>query len=72
MKLVKIIKPIYELNQSKNIKYLYFFWNIYFESLLFISMRAFLPSLRVLKTSQDREDTIKTVSIVREKKVMWL
>ena len=72
MKLVKIIKPIYELNQSKNIKYLYFFWNIYFESLLFISMRAFLPSLRVLKTSQDREDTIKTVSTVREKKVMWL
>ena len=34
---------------------------------LFISVRAFLPSLRVLKTSQAREETIIMVRIIREK-----
>jgi len=33
---------------------------------LFISVRAFLPSLRVLKTSQVREEIIRIVSVIRE------
>jgi len=33
---------------------------------LFISVRAFLPSLRVLKTSQVREENIRMVSVIRE------
>ncbi len=37
---------------------------------LFISVRAFLPSLRVLKTSQVREEIIRMVSIIREIKVV--
>ena len=31
-----------------------------------ISVRAFLPSLRVLKTSQNKEEIIRMVSIVRD------
>ena len=37
---------------------------------LFISVRAFLPSLRVLKISQVREDMKKAVSVIREIKVV--
>ena len=33
---------------------------------LFISVRAFLPSLRVLEISQVREETITKVSVIRE------
>ena len=33
---------------------------------LFISVRAFLPSLRVLKTSQDNDETIIKVSVIRD------
>jgi len=33
---------------------------------LFISVKAFLPSLRVLETSQVREEIIKMVSVIRE------
>ena len=36
---------------------------------LFISFKAFLPSLRVLKTSQDREKIIRMVRVIRE---MWV
>ena len=36
---------------------------------LFISVKAFLPSLRVLKTSQEREETIRMESVIRE---MWV
>ena len=41
------------------------FGDIYYLS-LFISVRAFLPSLRVLKTSQDREEKIRMVSVIKE------
>ena len=34
--------------------------------LLFISVRAFLPSLRVLKTSQEREEIIMMVRVIKE------
>ena len=44
------------------------FWDIYGLSLL-ISVKAFLPSLRVLKISQDREEMITIVSVNREIKV---
>ena len=43
---------------------------IVFYYLLFISVRAFLPSLRVLVTSQEREEIIKIVSITKEMKVI--
>jgi len=33
---------------------------------LFISVRAFLPSLRVLKTSQVKEKIMRMVSVIRE------
>jgi len=33
---------------------------------LFISVKAFLPSLRVLKTSQVKEEIIRMVSVIRE------
>ena len=44
------------------------FFDIYYLS-LFISFRAFLPSLRVLKRSQDREEIIRNVSVIKEIKV---
>ena len=56
-------------NPNKKTIFLNLFWCIYFES-LFISFRAFLPSFRVLKTSQEREMIIRMVSIIREKKVV--
>ena len=42
-----------------------FFWDIYLES-FFISLRAFLPSFSVLNTNQDKNEIIKTVSIIRD------
>ena len=36
---------------------------------LSISVKAFLPSLRVLKTNQESEEIIRMVSVKREKKV---
>jgi len=33
---------------------------------LFISVRAFLPSLRFLKTSQVREEIIRMMSVIKE------
>ena len=33
---------------------------------LFISVKAFLPSLRVLNTSKVREEIIRMVSVIRE------
>jgi hypothetical protein len=33
---------------------------------LFTSVKAFLPSLRVLKTSQEREEKIRIVSVIKE------
>ena len=42
-----------------------FFSDIY-DLFLSISVRAFLPSLRVLETSQDREEIIKIVSANKE------
>ncbi len=44
------------------------FCDIYDLSLL-ISVKAFLPFLRVLKISQDREETIKMVSVIKETRV---
>ena len=41
------------------------FWENYYLS-LFISVRAFLPSLRVLKTSQESEEKIRMVSVIKE------
>jgi len=42
---------------------------VFHDLFLFISVRAFLPSLRVLKTSQVREESIRMVSVIRE---MWV
>ena len=41
-----------------------------FDLSLSISVKAFLPSLRVLKTSQDRDEMIRMVSVVREIRVV--
>ena len=41
------------------------FCDIY-DLFLFISVKAFLPSLRVLKTSQDKEKIIRIVRVIRE------
>jgi len=49
----------------KNFKIYEIFGAIYGESLL-ISFKAFLPSLRVLNISHEREEIIKKVSVIRE------
>ena len=48
-----------------------FFLYVYSES-LFISLSAFLPSLRVLSTSQEIEEIIKKESVIRERKVVLI
>ena len=57
------------INLMKNLSLLNDFWD-YYDLSLFISVKAFLPSLRVLKTSQDREKMIRKVSEIREIKVV--
>ena len=42
---------------------------IYYQS-LFISVRAFLPSLRVLDTSQVKDEIISMVRVIREIRVV--
>ena len=37
---------------------------------LFISVKAFLPSLRVLRTSQEKKEMIRMVSGIRESRVV--
>ena len=37
---------------------------------LFISVRAFLPSLRVLNTSHVKDEIIRIVSVIRETRVV--
>ena len=37
---------------------------------LFISLRAFLPSLRVLKTSQQRAKMMRIESVIKEMRVI--
>jgi len=39
---------------------------VFYDLSLFISVKAFLPSLRVLKTSQDKEEIIRMVRVIRE------
>jgi len=41
-------------------------FSVFHDLSLFISVRAFLPSLRVLKTSQVRKEIIRMVSVIRE------
>ena len=41
-----------------------------YDQSLFSSFRAFLPSLSVLKTSQEREEIIRMVSAMREIRVV--
>ncbi len=53
------------MNLMKNSIYLNVFCDNYDLS-FFISVRAFLPSLRVLKTSQDRDEIIRVVSVIKE------
>ena len=67
--LVKLIN-LKKFNKSnENPIFLNVFCDIY-ELSLFISVRAFLPSLRVLKISQEKEEIIKMVSVIREIKVV--
>ncbi len=49
----------------KNSIFLNVFCDIYDLS-LFISVRAFLPSLSVLKTNQVREEIMRAISVIRE------
>jgi len=41
-------------------------FNVFHDLSLFISVRAFLPSLKDFKTSQVREEIIMMVSVIRE------
>ena len=68
LKLVKNIKqrnrtPIWKLLFSK------IFCDIHNKS-LFMSLRAFLPSLSVLKSNQESEYIIRKVSVIREIRVV--
>ena len=47
------------------------FWDIDYQS-LFISLRAFLPSLRVLKISQESDEIIRMVSVNKEIRMVWV
>jgi len=42
------------------------FIEVFYDLSLFISVKAFLPSLRVLKISQVREEMIRMVSVIRD------
>ena len=55
--------------EIKNFKINNIFCDIYGEFLL-ISFRAFLPSLRVLNISQERDEKIRIVSVTREMMVL--
>ncbi|MBW3055466.1 hypothetical protein CU307_07620 [Prochlorococcus marinus str. MU1411] len=65
----KTYKSKFLINLGKITILLNFICDIYNLSLL-ISVKAFLPSLRVLKTSEERENIIRIVSIIREKRVV--
>ena len=43
-------------------------WDLGFS--LFVSVKAFLPSLRVLKVSQNREEEIRMESVIKEIRVV--
>jgi len=43
---------------------------VFYDLSLFRSFRAFLPSFRVLKTSQYKDEIIRMESITREKRVV--
>ena len=66
--LIKLINlSFYKSNENS------IFYNVYcviYDLSLFNSLRAFLPSLRVLKISQVREEMIRRVSIIREIRVV--
>ena len=62
--LVSNFKYKYFINLLK-ILYFEWYWDNYDPS-LFISFRAFLPSLSVLKTSHESEEMIKIESVIRE------
>ena len=55
--------------KKKTYKLLVFFCSDYGKS-LFTSLRAFLPSFRVLKANQEREEIIRKVSVNKEIKVL--
>ena len=61
----QLLREIYFYPENSKISN---FLDIYFES-FFISLRAFLPSLRVLNVNQKREEIIKRVSMISEIKV---
>ena len=73
-KVLKFLEYIYLVSKTYKSKIfikfnqiLYFWMFIVFHDLsLFISVKAFLPSLRVLKTSQVREEIINTIRVIRE------
>ena len=67
-KVFKFLEYIYLVSKTyKSNQILHFQMFIVFHDLsLFISVKAFLPSLRVLKTSQAREEIIRMVSVIRE------
>ena len=54
----------------KNSLFINVFCDSYYLFLLDISVRAFLPSLRVLKAIQKRDETIKILSVIRETRVV--
>ena len=53
------------INPTEIIYFRYFFFDIQ-DLYLFISLRAFLPSLRVLIINQEREEMITMARVIRE------
>ena len=45
-------------------------FEIFYDLSLFISVKPFLPSVRVLKTNQESEEIKNTVRVIREIKVV--
>ena len=65
---IKICKSKRSKISIRKNKFLNVFCDLY-ETSFFISLRAFLPSFRVLKTNHEIEEIIRTASVTRDIKV---
>ncbi len=63
MRNIFLFRKTYKINENSIFLKMFI---VFHDLSLFISVRAFLPSLRVLKMSQVREEIIRTVSVIRE------
>ena len=67
MEYIYLVSKTYKSKSFINlIKFYILNFFVFHDLSLFISVKAFLPSLRVFKTSQVRDEIISMVSVIRE------